>query len=385
MHYIAIMNIYDEIKKHSDTFEAIREDIHSNPELSFKEFRTTEIIRNFCKDLGLEIVDIGMDTGVVAVLYAENDKKSDGAVALRADIDAVNTDYGAAHVCGHDFHTVSLMCCAKFLCENKNLLKRDVIFIFQPAEEVTQGAKSMLSHGLMEKLPTKPVMLFGIHNRPEIPLGKIRVQEGALMAVKSDFKIALYGKVGHSGSPHQCIDPIVASASIISSVQTIVSRNVNPFSPCVCAVCSVHSGTADNFAPENAVLTGSVRALDETVHDTCLRRVEEICKNTAVSYNCDVDFEIIPQVPMIYNSVDMTKYAKKAALATVGKENIVQTPPCLGSEDFAVFGKEIPSFFYWVGSGTASENNAPWHSKGFKVADGYIEISATLLANCAIL
>ena len=262
--------LYPELK-------AMKDDLHRHPELSFQEERTTAILKEKLTELGLELVDLGMKTGVVAVLRGG---KPGRTVALRADIDAieqqepldngvVSENKGVMHACGHDFHTTSLYGAAKLLSEYRDDLAGNVVFLFQPAEEITQGAAAMTDHGLWEKLPVKPECIFGQHDRPEIPCGKIGVIPGAVMAGKSHFIVTLHGVTGHCGSPHKCVDVIVAGAAIVNGIQTIVSRNTDPLEPLVCAVFSINAGTPENFVPETLTMTGDIRAhSDEVLHKT---------------------------------------------------------------------------------------------------------------------
>ena len=377
------MNIKNEISKLLPEIEAIRNDIHTHPELSFKEYRTTDIILNFLSENNIEIIDIGMETGAVGFL--KSPKKNAPTIALRADIDAIDTDSGPAHLCGHDYHTATLLCCAKLISLHRDKLKSNVVFIFQPAEEVTEGAKAMFSHGLLEKLLVKPDMIFGIHNRPEMVDGTVRIQSGPIMARKSDFVITVTGKTGHSGSPHQCIDPITASASIINAAQTILSRNVNPLESCVCAICSIHGGTPANFAPVSVVMTGSVRSLSDETHDLCIKRINDISDSICSAYNCSGSVEVTDLVPVLYNSPTLTELARKVAIETVGENGVVKTDPCLGSEDFAVFGKYIPSYFFWIGSGKANSYNPPWHSEDFTVGEKFLPVATEVLSRLAFL
>lgn len=248
--------------------KSLKDDIHRRPELSFEERRTTAIVKEKLTALGLEIVDLGMETGVVAVLRGG---LSGGTVALRADIDAIAQQEaghegvvscidGVMHGCGHDFHTVGLYGAAQLLSQNRETLKGTVVFLFQPAEEVTQGAQAMIDHGLFDRLPSQPQLLFGLHNRPELPSGTIAVMEGPVMAGKCHFTITLHGRSGHGGSPHKCTDVIVTGAAIVHAVQTIVSRNIDPLDSLVCSVLSIHAGTPDNFVPDVLTMTGSIRS-----------------------------------------------------------------------------------------------------------------------------
>lgn len=381
------MNFYNEYQAIKEEIENIRYTLHSEPELSLSEYKTTELIKRFCSECGLRLVDIGMQTGVIAYL----DAGKQNTVALRADIDALSVAASesngfrhAAHNCGHDFHTASLLACAKILCSNRDSLANNAVFIFQPAEETTQGAKMLIDNGLFKKLPNKPYAVFGIHNRPEIPLGKAVVHKGALMAAKTNFTVTVKGKACHGGQPHQGIDPIVCAASFISSLQTVISRNTDPFNACVCTVCSVHGGSEDNQAPESVKMTGSIRALSAESADNCVSRVNELAQNTAKAYKCGCTVEIMPQVPAVYNSEHMYQIAYGIAREALGEKNIVDVQPVLGSEDFAVYGEYIPSFFYWVGSGSPDKPVTPWHSSDFCIYDEYIPYAARLYCEAAM-
>lgn len=349
--------------------------LHSMPERSFEEKQTTAYLMDLLKDRDLTIIDTGLDTGVTAFL----DCKKAETVALRADIDAVSTEDGACHLCGHDYHTASLLGALDYMETHRDELPVNVLFVFQPAEEYTMGVDAMMEKGFMDRLPQRPVRMFGIHNRPEIMLGDVVVHEGALMAFKSDFIVTYEGLTGHGGTPHLCIDPIVASAQFIMGANTIVSRNVDPMRPAVCSICSIHSGTDENFAPDTAVMTGSLRSLDEKTHMRLRERLQKLAEETAEEFECTCKFEFNLEVPAIINTPEMTETARKAAAAAVGEDHIVDSVPNLGSEDFAVFRKEIPSFFYWVGAGVSGEVNHAWHSPEFRLTPEYLEVAVPLL------
>ncbi len=376
------MNLTSEIKAILSEVEELARQLHAMPEISFEEYKTTALVEKYCRECGAEVLDIGLKTGAVAWL----DCGREDTVALRADIDAVLLDDGAcAHVCGHDHHTASLMGAMKILCAHREALRHNVLFLFQPAEEFTKGAEYVLSCGLMEKLPQKPMVLFGTHNRPELPLGVIGVKSGGLMAENTTFEIDIHGRTGHPGAPNQCIDPIVAAAAIINGTQTIISRNCDPFEPCVCSVCSVNSGNKENFAPVLAELSGSIRTLSHEAHLLVIERLKELVEETAKAYQCTAEICLRREVPAVYNAPRETAMARIAAEATVGRDNVVDPQACLASEDFAVFGEVMPAFFYWIGAGVPGEANHPWHHDDFRVPQGYLEISTGLFVNSVLL
>lgn len=369
-----------EMQQAIELAETLVRTLHQIPEESFQEHQTTAQVMAFCRACGMEIIDIGMSTGVVAYLNCHKEK----TVALRADMDAVSTEHGADHLCGHDYHTASLLGAMQYLSRNAETLPYNVAFLFQPAEECTQGAAAMLRAGLLEKLPQKPFRLFGIHNRPEIPVGQIAVHAGALMAEKTNFTLQYTGRSGHGGSPHLCVDPLLAAAQFTVGAQSIVSRNVDPLEAAVCSVCSLHCGTPENFAPQTATMTGSIRTLHHPVHLRMMERLATLAEQTALGYECSFDLQWVPQVPAVVNDDTLYPIARRAAEKAVGSGGITDTLPCLGSEDFAVLGQAIPSFFYWVGSGAPGKANGAWHSDTFRVADGYLNVAVPLLVYAAM-
>ena len=281
---------------------AIKRDLHMHPELSHEEFRTTERIREVLSGLpGIEILDLPdtsvVKTGVVARLRGG---KSGGETGLRADIDAlpqteqVESPYksrceGKMHACGHDFHTASLLGAAMILSRNRAEVPGTVDFLFQEAEETTNGCQE----------------------RPEVPAGQVVIQSGGLMSAKSNFVITVHGKGGHGAMPHLCIDPIVCAAAIIQSLQTIVSRNVDPMENAILTIGSIHGGSVENLIVEDVRMTGCVRALSQKTKEMQIRRLEEIVTNTAKAYQCTADIEYKEVLPVAYNTPEMTKIAHR--------------------------------------------------------------------------
>lgn len=387
------MKLLEQARAMEGELRALKDELHRHPELSFQEVRTTALLKEKLDGLGLERVDLGMETGVVALLRGA---KPGGTVALRADIDAIaqqeaphdgalSCTNGIMHGCGHDFHTVGLYGAARLLAAQRETLAGNVVFLFQPAEEVTQGAQAMLDHGLLDKLPEKPRYLFGLHNRPELPTGTIAVMEGPVMAGKSHFTITLHGKSGHGGSPHKCTDVIVAGAAVVNALQTVVSRDTDPLDSVVCSVLSIHAGTPDNFVPDVLTMTGSIRFHQEWAHQKARRRLEELTAGVAAAYGCTAEVAFHPGVPATVNSPELTALARKAALELVKPDKVAAPRPDMGSEDFAVFGQHIPAFFYWLGSGFPGQANPCWHNEHFRTDDSALPLAAALLAQSALV
>lgn len=384
--------ILEEARALVPALRAIKADLHRHPELSFAETRTTRVIRETLLELDLEPVALDLETATVALLRGAFPGPT---VALRADIDAIaqqeapdngliSETPGVMHGCGHDFHTACLLGAAQLLAARRGTLHGNVAFLFQPAEEITQGAAAMVRCGLWEALPEKPACLFAQHTRPELPCGQIGIVPGPIMAGKSHFEITLHGVAGHSGAPHRCVDVIVAGAAIVNGIQTIVSRNTDPLEPLVCAVFSIHAGTPENFVPETLTMTGAIRAHSDSVLHKTEGRLEQLVRQLAESYGCTCEIGFQPQVPVTWNGPDMTVLARQAAAAVVGEANLVSPRGNMGSEDFAVLGQTVPSFFYWTGTGFPGRDNPGWHSDRFRTDDDALPIGAALMAQSAL-
>lgn len=375
------------------TLKALKDDLHRHPELSWQEKRTTALLKEKLTALGLELIDLGMETGAVGLLRGG---RPGPTVALRADIDAIvqeSPEVGdvvseyprVMHACGHDFHTAGLYGAALLLSEMRADLAGNVAFLFQPAEETTGGAHQMVARGLWKKLPSHPVCVFGVHNRPQIPAGQIVVTQGPLMSEKANFTITLHGVTGHGGSPHKCVDVIVPGAAIVQAIQSVVSRNAAPHEALVCGVCSIHAGTPENFAPDLLTMTGSIRAFSHKTRMMAQQRVETLGQSIAEAYGCTYEFTAEDAAPLLSNAPAITALARRAAVSIVGAENVCSVPPDMSSEDFPEFGRDVPAFFYWVGSGFPDRENAGWHSEKFCTNDAALPLDAALLAQSALL
>ena len=420
---------------------AFAADLHSHPELSFEETRTTQKILQALQSLpGVEVLATGAKTGAVARLAGGEGP----AVALRADIDAIpqheavqrpdaSVYEGKMHACGHDTHTASLLGAAMALCRRKSALRGDVYFVFQPAEEALSGAKYLVEQcGLFQAI--HPAAMFGLHNYPELPLGTVGVKQGQLMSYKDVFEMRFVGRSGHSSMPQKNIDPIVAAAAFIQSVQTITSRNVGPLEAAVVSICQVHAGTPRNLVVDDVLLSGNIRTLDEAVRARVLQRFEQIARGTADAYECQLKLDMHPIVPGVNNPHDMYEIALSAAKASLGeeaiavppvnlasedfflrghfpgnpivpgvnnpaglyrialaaaeaslgKEAVAQPPVNLASEDFSIYGQHVPAFFYFLGSGAPGRPLYSWHNAHFYPDERTPVYGAALLAQSVL-
>lgn len=383
------LNVLNE--KYGNELIEFRRDLHMNPELSFKEFKTTKKIKDKLNSLGIEIIDIGLETGVVGLLRGKVDGPT---IALRGDIDALpiqeltNVSYkskvdGVMHACGHDIHTTSVIGAAMILSSIRDELKGNVIFVFQPAEEINKGAKLMVEKGLFTDV--KADLIFGLHNNPEIPWGKIAIKKGGLMAAVDTLRIKVKGKGGHGAIPNATRDPIIAAAAMLMSLQTIVSRNVSPLDSAVISVGTFHAGTANNVIPELVEITGTVRSFNPDVREMLPIRIKEVLESTANAYLVDVEVEYIFDLPAVFNNEDLAKLAYDASAEIVGIEEIVDPTPSMGGEDFSIFTKKIPGFFFWLGVGNKDKDmNYVWHNPKFDGDDRAIINASAVMSNMVL-
>lgn len=366
---------------------AIQSELHQNPETAMREYDTTARIRNEIIPLGYEIVELGMDTGVVARL---NTGKPGPTIGLRADIDGIeqvervdrpdrSRREGVMHACGHDIHTTGLLGAAMALADERERLTGDVVLVFQPAEETISGANALIRHGLLEKAPMDA--LFGLHNMPELTVGEIGLKPGVVMAAKDDFRILVRGRSGHGGLPHQCADPVVAACALVTALQTIVSRNVSPMETAVLSVCSIHGGTASNIIPDEVRLSGSIRTFSEDVQAFMIQRLKAVATQCAALYGCTAEVDHYASMLPLVNHEALYSIAEAAAAETVGSDHIRRPETNIASEDFAAYTRHLPCLFYFLGSGRRGAKNAGWHSALFQGDAEAAFYGAALLKN----
>ncbi|MGI6118046.1 MAG: M20 metallopeptidase family protein [Bilifractor sp.] len=382
----------------------LRRDIHRHPEISFEETRTSERIREVLGGLsGVEILDFPVSTGVVAVLTGTRSGKESSRpekngklireIALRADIDAISqtekTDVawrsetpGVMHACGHDCHTAALLGAAMALSRCRGRFSGQVDFVFQPAEEITRGAEAMIGAGLFSSI--HPDRMFGLHNWPTVPAGKIVVQEGPRMAAKINFRITIQGRGGHGSEPQNNIDPIVCAAAVVQSLQTIVSRNIDPMDNVICSVNSIRGGSEQNLVVDDVVMTATIRAIQQDALERAWERAGTILRSVSEAYSCGVEIVVEDRIPSVSNPPMLFEEAERIACEAAGRENVCQVPPALASEDFSFYMQEVPSWFFWVGSGAPGGNSAPLHSPQFCPEESVLAVSAELYAAAAL-
>ncbi|WP_263560250.1 amidohydrolase [Paenibacillus polymyxa] len=359
----------------------IRRHLHRYPELSNEEVETTAYIRRLLKEQDITILDVPLRTGLVAEIGGQQEGPT---VALRADIDALpiqeetglpyaSLHPGKMHACGHDFHTASLLGAAALLKQREHKLKGTVRLVFQPAEEKAKGAAQVLDSGALAGVQA----IFGLHNKPDLPVGTVGIKEGPLMAAADGFCIEVEGLSTHAAVPHAGIDPIVVSSHIITALQSIVSRSVNPLDSAVISVTKLHSGNAWNIIPDRAHLDGTIRTFDENVRAQVAERFEQVVKGVADAFGTKATIRWIEGPPPVLNDGKLAVIAVQAAEA-VGLE-VVRPIPSSASEDFGFYQKNVPGVFVFVGTAGSQE----WHHPAFDLDERALPGTAKLLASLA--
>jgi hippurate hydrolase len=375
------MNLISEIQADRAWLESLRHDIHAHPELAYEETRTAGIVGDYLQQWGIEISTGLAGTGVVGTLT----NGSGPRIGLRADMDALpiheanDFDYksrhdGKMHACGHDGHTTMLLGAAKYLAKNRPF-NGTVDFIFQPAEEAAGGAKRMIDEGLFEQFPVDAV--FGMHNWPGLDVGKFAVRTGAMMASLDCFDIVIEGAGTHGALPHKGVDPIVTAAQVVTALQSIVSRNIDPLSVGVISVTQIHAGDAYNIVPGRVELAGGVRSFDPEVRTRLLQRVEEVTASVAAAYNARANVSWGIRFPAVMNQADQTQLAALAAAEVAGAENVAtDSQPSLGSEDFAYMLEEKPGCYLFIGNGSG-KGGCVIHNPGYDFNDDILALGAS--------
>ena len=398
------------IKKAADKIEKKviewRRDIHEHPELSNREFRTAALIAKHLESLGIEVQTEVAVTGVVGLLKGD---KPGPVVALRADMDGLpveertdvpfaskakgvynGNEVSVMHACGHDSHVAILMGVAEILAGMKKDLKGSVKFIFQPAEEGSPkgeegGAKLMVKQGVMEN--PKVDAVFGLHINAQQEVGKIAYRPGGIYAAVSDMKITVDGVSSHGASPWAAVDPIVVSAQIINSLQTIVSRNVNlTQNPAVVTIGSIHGGNRSNIIPEKVEMLGTVRTFSDADDQLTIDRITKIVTKTAEAAGTTAKVEIpySARYPVTFNDAELTAAMLPTLERAAGKENVLLVPPTTGAEDFSFLAQKAPGLYIKLGAlpkGQDPKTSAPHHTPEFFLDESGFKLGVIALTS----
>ena len=379
------MSIADRIALMHEELTEWRRDLHAHPELGFEETRTSDLVAAKLAAFGCEVHRGLGKTGVVGTLRAGASPRS---VGLRADMDALPIEEantfghrslhpGKMHACGHDGHTTMLLGAARYLAETRNF-DGTVHFIFQPAEEGLGGAKAMVDDGLFEKFPCDAI--FGMHNRPGLPLGHFAVRAGPMMAAGAFFDIRITGKGAHGARPETGIDPVMVAAHIAIALQTIVSRNAPPVETAVLSVTKIHGGDAYNVIPQTAQLAGTVRAFSRDVMALIEAAMRRIAKGVAEAFGAtaEVDFRFL-FAPTV-NDAREAEFAARICTELVGERNVDRNPALImASEDFSFMLEKVPGCYINIGNG-ALEGGCEVHNPAYDFNDAALPLGASFFA-----
>ncbi|MND43073.1 putative hydrolase YxeP [compost metagenome] len=367
---------------------AIRRHLHENPEIGLSEFKTSDFIAGKLEEYGYEVTRGLAKTGIVATLKNGDSTRS---VGIRADIDALpiteetgleyaSKNKGVMHACGHDGHTAMLLGAAKILAERKNF-DGTIHLIFQPAEENFGGARIMIDEGLFDKFPCDAV--FGMHNDPAMPFGKVFVKDGPLMAAVDEARIIVNGHGGHGAEPQAASDPIVAGASIIMALQTVVSRNIHPLDPAVVTVGAFNAGIASNVIPERSEMVITIRSFDPGVRNKLEERIRAIAEGQAASYGMTATVHYERGYEATINHTAETDFVRDLAKKVVGAENVAEIKrPMMGAEDFAYMLAERPGSYFFLGT-AKTDNDPSLHHPRFNFNDDALPIGVNLWVELA--
>jgi hippurate hydrolase len=387
------MSVLHALQSRAAPFVALRHDLHRHPELGLQEFRTSELLAHQLQSWGYTVTRGLATTGLVAQLQRGKGSKRLG---LRADMDALpiheandlphcSVHAGVMHACGHDGHTAMLMAAAQYLAQEVEF-SGTLNLIFQPAEEHPGGAKIMIEEGLFERFPCDAV--FAAHNMPGVPAGQLVFIEGPAMASSDDVTITLTGVGGHGAMPHRAQDPIVAAAAIVMTLQTIVSRNVDPQHTAVITVGSLVAGQANNVIPASARLELSVRSLDREVRDLLQERITSLVTAQAQSLGVLAHIDYKRDYPVLVNTAAETELARQVGTELLGAERVTrQGRPLTGSEDFAFMLEHCPGSYFMIGNGagegkgeSAVAHACMVHNPGYDFNDDILPVGAAFWA-----
>ncbi|MEJ2179459.1 MAG: M20 family metallopeptidase [Gammaproteobacteria bacterium] len=376
-----------------DFIISTRRDIHLHPELGYQEFNTAKLVACHLEDISIPYQTGFAKTGVIAELT----KGAGPTVLVRADMDALPIDEqtglefqsqtpGVMHACGHDTHTAMLLGTIKLL-QNESFAGT-IRFLFQPAEEGNyddpdgfSGAQRMIVEGALDDVDAA----IGLHQMPTIPTGTIAITTGSVMAAADFFEISVAGKSAHAGlSPEAGIDAVMISAELILSLQTIVSRQVGPTKTAVISVSTIEGGSAANVIADRVRLTGTIRALDEEVHQTILKSIQARCDAFSAIYNTDIDFKIYYGVPVTVNDAAVSKIATRSAGKIFSDGNVAGEVSVMGGEDFAYIAQKVPSCYALLGTKVTEGEAYPLHSPKMVVNEEALPMGAAYLAQTAL-
>lgn len=389
------MTTINSIADMKDEIAGYRRELHQNPQTSYEETFASGLVQKKLAEWGIPFKTGLAKTGIVATI--EGQKSDSGkAIGLRADMDALDMVEasgqpwaskipGKMHGCGHDGHTAMLLGAAKYLSETRNFNGK-IHLIFQPAEEGGAGAIRMIEEGLFQQFPMQAV--YGMHNWPGLPKGTIGLRPGPIMASSDSFEMTITGKGGHAALPHFNIDPIVAASQIVTALQSIVSRQVDPVDQAVVSITNFNAGSgAFNVIPDKAVLSGTYRSFRVETRALLQKRIEEIASTIAKAYNTSFEMKVNDGYDPTINTAAESDFAAAIARQVVGDSNVnANVEPCMGAEDFGAMLQQVPGCYIWMGQAepdAKSPHNKGLHNVGYDFNDEIIPMGIEYWARLA--
>jgi len=392
------MSVNQIIKEHLSDLVAIRRDLHAHPQLAYGETYAAQVVRDYLRSIDVPFEAGLAETGVVGWIVPDGEAGKRSAVALRADMDGLpiteqtGLDYasrnvGCMHACGHDGHTAILLGAATVLAARRDTLRRPVKLIFQPAEEGGAGAERMIRAGALDESigGVRVGAIFGLHGWPDLPLGTLASRPGPMMASTNTIRMAVTSTGGHAALPHLYGDTVVCAASIVTQLQTIVSRCVDPVQPAVVTISTIHGGNAENIVPDRVEMRGTIRAVDQAVRQDLVRRVESVARTVAATHDCQVEINITDDYPVTVNDAACFQTMTTVASRQLGEGNVIEMPwPFMGAEDFAYYGQRVPACFGFIGLRPADADGYPGlHTPRFDFNDEAIPVGVRLMCEWA--
>jgi amidohydrolase len=370
---------------------ALRRELHADPELSFEETRTADRIGSTLRELGLEVRQAVGRTGVLGRLRGRG---RGPVVALRADIDALpiqeessaayaSRNPGVMHACGHDGHVAILLTVAKVLTRLRERFDGEVLFVFQPAEEIASGAPAMLEDGAFDD--PRPDAVFGLHLWNNLDVGLVGVRAGPLFANTDELGIVIRGFGGHGAMPHLSVDPIVVSAQVVTALQTMVSRETSPLEPAVVSITSFRGGSSWNIIPPEVRLRGTVRTFTDQLQEQMRERIEAVVRGVTAGMRAEYELTYRKACPAVVNDAALTELARAVARREFGDDQVVLPEQTMGGDDMSYFLQRAPGVYYLVGTRNRARGfDAPHHHPRFDIDEAALPIGARLLAASAL-
>ncbi len=382
------------VNEHKAEVIRLRRHFHLHPEIGYEEHQTARYVAQYLRALGAEVTE---GVGGVSVMGVLQGYSEGPCIALRADIDALSLteetglDFasqnpGVMHACGHDGHTAMLLTAARILSDTKDRWRGTIKLLFQSAEECAPhgGAKDMIEAGVLDN--PQPALVYGLHLWPEIPLGHVGLKEGPLMSASDRLRIHVVGKGGHGAMPHQAVDAVLVASSIVTALQSIVSRQVDPMDAAVVTIGELKAGSRYNVIAEEAHLDGTVRTQNEELREIMPARITTLVEHTALSQGATAKVTYEKGYPTLHNDPWALSVARRAVVETLGQTGVVEVSrPSMGGEDFAFFAQQVPGAFLWLGCREQGTVGYPIHNPRYTFDEEALPHGVELLCRLAML